>query len=796
MTVLKSLFAAFGLAVLLLGLQGLVYFPLSLVYELWKRRALRRLPPFRGRVSVVVPAYEEERTLRDTVQTVLASDWPDLEVVVVDDGSRDGTSAAVADLAAAGRIVLLRQENAGKAAALNAGIGRCTGEVVLYTDADSVFLPDTVAKTVRWFGDPTVDAVCGNDAPLHAGTALQKLLAITTHIGTGFVRRALSVLGCLPIISGNLGAIRRRVLAEIGGFERIWGEDLEITFRLHRHRKRIVFDPEPRVLAECPSTFGALWRQRVRWVRSYLQICFRYRDLFFRPGALPFSLYLPINFAAMSLVPMLQAALLLLLPLAAARGWIRFGGPLDVAVWLGLVFFYAVALWSVALDRAWGDLRWLGHGLLIVPLSYFYDAVVIHSWWKELHGAEARWDKLERRPVAAAGPAPLTAWAVAGGAAGAAIALALGVLWLARPVGSAPPVTAVAAQIFAAPAPAPAPARSAFRLGVSTHFDAWPDWRTAISAVLTRPQIRRAEVVGVGAGRVEWTYFRWKGHEDAWSNHQKGERDADLLLEATRAFRAEGLEVAAYVDLFAPGWIKAHPQSAAVRADGTPSAEQVSLAELADGAFGARAVEMVEFIASTYPVDAVNLTECAYADVSFGAADLASFRAFTGAADWPRDARGRPDLEDPQIWEWKSATFERFVARAAAAVRRHGKRLYVDVAASWKDLARNGRDYGHDYARLLRLADRVVVWDYFALEGLPPTAAGDLARHLARAFPASHFDVSLGLWGNGSAVVGPADLDAALGAVLASGASQVWVTPNDQVTDAHWAAIVRRLAPP
>jgi glycosyltransferase involved in cell wall biosynthesis len=787
MTVLRALFAAFGLAVLILGLQGIVYFPLTLVYEAWKRRALRRLAPFRGRVSVVIPAYQEERTLRDTVVTVLASDWPDLEVVVVDDGSRDGTSACVADLAAAGRILLVRQENAGKAAALNTGIARCTGEVVLYTDADSVFLPDTVAKTVRWFGDPSVDAVCGNDAPLHAGTGLQKLLAITTHIGTGFVRRALSVLRCLPIISGNLGAIRRRVLAEVGGFERIWGEDLEITFRLHRHKKRIVFDPEPRVLAECPATFGALWRQRVRWVRSYLQICFRYRDLFFRPAAFPFSLYLPINFVSMSVVPMLQASVLLLLPVAAAEGWIRFGGALDVAIWLGLGFFYAVALWSIALDRAWGDLRWLAHGLLIVPLSYFYDAVVIHSWWAELHGTEARWNKLERRPMAATGPAPLVRWAVAGGVAGSAVALAIGLLWLARPAGSAPPGAQAVAQIFATPA------RPAFRLGVSTHFDAWPDWRTAISAVLERPQIRKAEVVGVGAGRVEWTYFRWTGHEDAWSNHQRGEKSADLLLEATRAFRAEGLEVAAYVDLFAPGWIVAHPASAAVRADGTRSAEQVSLAELADGAFGARAVEMIAWIAAHYPVDAVNLTECAYGDVSFGEDDLASFRALTGRADWPRDAKGDVDLEDPLVWDWKSAAFERFVARAAEAARRHGKRLYVDVAASWKDLARNGRDYGHDYARLLRVADRVVVWDYFALEGLPPTAAGDVARHLARSFPQSHFDVSIGLWGRGSGVVPPADLDAALGAVLASGASQVWVTPNDQVTAAHWASITRHL---
>ncbi len=788
MIVLHGIFVAFGLAVFLLGLQGAVYFPLTLVYEAWKRRALRRLPPFRGRVSVVIPAYQEERTLRETVETVLASDWSDLEVVVVDDGSRDGTSAAVRDLAEAKRIVLLSQENAGKAAALNTGIARSTGEVVLFTDADSIFLPDTVAKMVRWFGDAGVDAVCGNDAPLSPRTPLQKLLGVTTHIGTGFVRRALSVVGCLPIISGNLGAIRRRVLDEVGGFERIWGEDLEITFRLHRHRKRIVFDPEPRVLAECPATFGALWRQRVRWVRSYLQIAFRYRDLYFRPSAWPFSLYLPFNFASMSIVPLAQVALVALLPVAASENWISFRGPLELVAWLGLGFFYAVAVYSILLDRAPRDLRWLVHGLLVVPLSYFYNAVVIYSWWKELSGAEARWDKLERRPEPARRHADAARWATAGGAGVTAVALAVGLLWLGRPPGGTPAFPASAVAGISRPAERPA-----FRLGLSTHFDSWPDWHHAVTSILRRPFVRQAEVIGVGAGRVEWTHFRWKGHEEAWSPQQRGERKQDLLLEAARAFRAEGLEVAAFVDLYAPAWIRAHPHAAAVHFDGTSSADQVSLAELADGAFGALVVEMIEELAARYPIDAVNLTEAAYGDTSFGKADLASFRSLTGRRDWPRDALGRVDVDDPTVWEWKCTLFERFVAKAARAVRKHGKRLYVDVAASWKDLSRNGRDFGQDYASLLRLADRVIVWDYFAHEGLPPSASADLARHLATSFPASHIDLSIGLWGRGRAAVGPAEFDAALEATLAAGTSQVWVTPNDRLTDEHWASVVRRL---
>src|SRR5690349_11302110 len=296
MELLRILFWSFGLVVFLLGIQGMLYFPLTVAYEIWKKRALRRLAPFRERVSVVVPAYNEERTIRVAVETLLESDYPDLEVIVVDDGSQDETSQRLQDLHDGGRIRLIRQQNAGKARALNTGIGAARGEVVLYTDADSLFLRDTVSKMVRWFADPSVDAVCGNDMPLRARTGLQKLLAITTHIGTGYVRRALSFIGCLPIISGNLGAIRRRVLEEIGGFLPLWGEDLEITWRLHARKKRIVFDPEPAVLADCPATFGALWKQRVRWMRSYLKVARLHRGLFFRRDAWPFSFYLPVNF--------------------------------------------------------------------------------------------------------------------------------------------------------------------------------------------------------------------------------------------------------------------------------------------------------------------------------------------------------------------------------------------------------------------------------------------------------------------------------------------------------------------
>ncbi|MBI5067116.1 MAG: glycosyltransferase family 2 protein [Deltaproteobacteria bacterium] len=781
MTLLAALFWAFGLTVFVLGLQGLLYFPLTVAYEVWKRRALARLPPFTGRVTVVVPAYNEGRTIRLALETLLESEGVDLEVVVVDDGSTDGTADLVQDLHDQGRIRLLRQANAGKARALDAGIAAATGEVVLYTDADSLFYRRTVAQMARWFADPAIDAVCGNDAPLRAGTGLQKLLVITTHIGTGYVRRALSLLRCLPIISGNLGAIRRRVLQEIGGFRPIWGEDLEITWRLQAHGKRIVFDPEPAVLADCPATFAALWKQRVRWVRSYLKIAWLHRGLFFRRAAFPFSLYLPVNFANMALVPLLQTALFLALPLALTQGWLRPGGTWEVLAWLGLPFFAAVAVYSILLDREPGDLRYLPWGLWILPVSYFFNAVVFYSWWKEMRRAEEKWEKIGRL-----GPAPAAprAWAFAAALVAVALAgaAATWTVMVRREQERAPPP---APQVLGAEA-----ARPAFQLSLSTHFDAWPDWRDATRQLLSRPVVGMVDMVGVGAGRTEWTYFRWEGHEDRWSNHQKGEA-RDLLRTATEELRRRGHRVAAFIDLYAPQWIAGHPGTAAVQVNGKPHAEQVSLAELCEGRFGDLVLEMVEYLAAHYPVDAVDLTEASYGDTSYGEADLDSYRRVTGRKAWPRDWRGRVDVNDPSVWEWKTRLFTGFVARAAEAAHRHGKLLYVDVAASWKDLSRDGRDHGQDYRELLRHADHLVVWDYWVLEGQPPEASKALAERLGAVLPPGRWTLSLGLWGPGGRPVTPEELAQGLAFSLAGGARRIWVTPNDQLRPPHWEEILR-----
>jgi cellulose synthase/poly-beta-1,6-N-acetylglucosamine synthase-like glycosyltransferase len=779
-----SFLAAFAVAALLLGVHLLLLFPLTVVYEVWKRRRLRWLAssPFRGRVSVIVPAYNEERSLRACVDSILASSYREIEVVVVNDGSTDGTERSVADLIESGRIVYVAQENGGKARALNAGIAAARGEVVVFTDADSVFGPETVGLMARWFADPDVSAVCGNDTPLSARTPLQKVLAVTTHIGTGFVRRALSVAGVLPIVTGNLGAVRRECLRKIGGFRPVWGEDLDLTFRLQRERMRIVFDPDPTVRAECPGDLRGLWHQRIRWVRSYLKITRMFPELLWPPTAPPFSCYLPFNAFAQIVVPFLQ---LLSVPLAF-RLALSSGDAFTVGVrflfFLGLGTFLAVATYSILLDRDFRALWYLPlSALLIVPLSFFYDIVVVSSVWQELRKKPERWQQIERLPTGWLGR-----WG--GASLGAAGLVLLALAGLARVSTRAPLPEASLPEVRSARYP------RAREVVLATHLDSWPEWSQAVQSVLQNPDALGAKMIAVGAGRLEWTFFQWKGHRDRWSSTQAGERN-DVLNQTVLALERRGFETAAIVDLYGPRAIETRPGLAAVRFDGQRSLEQVCFTELVSGGYGRDLLEMVEYLTRRYPVAAIALTELSYRAFCFDDRCLASYRRSTGRHRWPLDPSGTVNTDDPSIWEWRSAKMEAFLGEVAGVVHREGKKLFVDVPVSWSDFARHGKDSGLDYTRVLRQADRIVVWDYFAMEGRGPAVSEDLARDLSMNFPADRVFLSVGLWAP-SGAVDPRSLQSALEHALRGGIPNIWITPNYLLTRAHWSAVTAALGKP
>ncbi|UCN14620.1 glycosyltransferase family 2 protein [Cellulomonas iranensis] len=403
---LTSVLVVAGASMLVIGLVRLATVPAAFVFEARQRRAtpgpagcgpLFAEPPA---VSVVVPAFEEELLIGNCLRSILRSEHPRLEVVCVDDGSSDRTHRRMQEVAQTdARVRVLRQQNAGKGAALNTGIAASRGDVVVLVDADGLFRPDTLTLLLRGFRHARVGAVCGNDRPVNLDHVLTRLLALISHVGTGLMRRALDVLGCLPVVSGNIGAYRRDVLERVGPLRTdTLGEDLELTWRVHRAGYGVTFAPDAVVHAESPSTVRGLWRQRVRWARGLLQATSLHRGMIGNPHHGAFGVYLLYNTLAQVVGPFVQVlGAVVSTVLVLVDGPDRL--PASLAGWLllvGLPLSVALLVVAVLLDRSPGDLRQLWTVVLWPPYSALMSLVVLDAARLELGNAENRWNKLER----------------------------------------------------------------------------------------------------------------------------------------------------------------------------------------------------------------------------------------------------------------------------------------------------------------------------------------------------------------------------------------------------------------
>lgn len=417
---------------LVLTVVRVLFVPLALAFEagawLRRRRGSRGLLPAGRRghpplVSVVVPCYNEERVLGACVDSIVNSGYPALDVILVDDGSTDGTAALGRALARrhAG-IRALTKPNGGKGSALNLGIRESRGEIVLLVDADGVFDAQTIPEMLRAFTHPRVGAVCGSDRPVNLDRVQTRFLALISHVGTGLVRRALHVLGCLPVVSGNVGAFRRCALDAVAvpGMGPLrtdtLGEDLELTWRLHRAGYRVAFAPRAVVHAESPSTLRGLWKQRVRWARGLLQALRLHRGMIGNPRYGMFGAFLAYTIVATVLLPVVQIVGTVALPVLWLAGW--WEPPLTVLgllTELGLLLALALVLVALLLDRTPADLRhaWT---LPLWPLySIMMSATLLRGLAHELAGSPQAWNKLERTGVISV--------AIPGGPAGAAVAV-------------------------------------------------------------------------------------------------------------------------------------------------------------------------------------------------------------------------------------------------------------------------------------------------------------------------------------------------------------------------------------
>jgi peptidoglycan/xylan/chitin deacetylase (PgdA/CDA1 family)/glycosyltransferase involved in cell wall biosynthesis len=358
-----------------------------------RTRAAVRIDHYTPPTSIIVPAYNECVGIERAVLSLVASDYPEYEVIVVDDGSTDGTGDVVEKLGL-DRVTVLRQANAGKAAALNRGLAAARHPIIAMVDADTLFEPISLRRLVAPLGDQRVGAVSGNTKVGNRHGLLGRWQHIEYVMGFNLDRRLYDVLRCMPTVPGAIGAFRREALAVAGGVSSdTLAEDTDVTIAIGRAGWEVVYAEDARAWTEAPASLSALWRQRYRWSFGTMQAVWKHRAAVWRRGegrigrrGIPYLVLFQIVLPA--LAPLID--------LFALYG-VVFLDPVPVAA-------YWLAFNAIQLALGWYAFR-LDHEsprpLWTVPVQQFVYRqlmymVVLESLLSAIRGVRLRWQHLER----------------------------------------------------------------------------------------------------------------------------------------------------------------------------------------------------------------------------------------------------------------------------------------------------------------------------------------------------------------------------------------------------------------
>ncbi|MGN6278950.1 MAG: glycosyltransferase [Sphingomonas sp.] len=369
-------------------------------------------------VTVLIPAFNEERVIERAVRGVLASSEVHVEVIVIDDGSSDATSAVVAAaFADESRVRLLTLENGGKARALNRALELVNSEIVIALDADTQFEPTTIARLARWFEDPRLGAVAGNAKVGNRVNLVTRWQALEYITAQNLERRALGRLNAITVVPGAVGAWRLEAIRAVGGYPHdTLAEDQDLTIAIQRAGWSVRYDQFAVAWTEAPETFRALAKQRFRWAYGTLQCLWKHGGVMAsgRPRGLawiglPQAIVFQIVLAAIS--PIIDLALLVSFfttyLAVEAHGWAQTSHDVEKMLAYWLVFTaidMLAATIAFALERRerW-RLLWL-----LIPQRIGYRQVmyyvVVKAIAQALRGPQVGWGKFQRTGRAVAQP--------------------------------------------------------------------------------------------------------------------------------------------------------------------------------------------------------------------------------------------------------------------------------------------------------------------------------------------------------------------------------------------------------
>ncbi|MEM4375040.1 MAG: glycosyltransferase family 2 protein, partial [Nitrososphaerota archaeon] len=230
--------------------------------------AVERMEPYITSVSVIIPAYNEEKWIAKTIEALLETDYPNLEIIVVDDGSTDRTYEIALQYRRRG-VVVLHKENGGKASAINYGLLYARGEIIFTVDADSLVSRNAITLMTSYFRDSRVVGVAGNVRVVNKVNWLTGNQALEYVTQINLLRRATASLGVVQVMPGPLSAFRREVLEGLGKYDRdTVTEDFDITVKLLKSGGILQAPTKALAYTEAPTRLGDFYRQRIRWYRG------------------------------------------------------------------------------------------------------------------------------------------------------------------------------------------------------------------------------------------------------------------------------------------------------------------------------------------------------------------------------------------------------------------------------------------------------------------------------------------------------------------------------------------------
>jgi cellulose synthase/poly-beta-1,6-N-acetylglucosamine synthase-like glycosyltransferase/peptidoglycan/xylan/chitin deacetylase (PgdA/CDA1 family)/spore germination protein YaaH len=380
------------------------------------RRHFEKFPDyidkFKPSVAVIIPAFNEEKVIRRTVDAVLRSNYSNFEIILVDDGSMDSTLNVMQYFFSENpKVRIYSKSNAGKWSALNFGIEKTRAQVLVTLDADTIFRSSTIEKLIPYFSDLRVGAVAGNTKVGNRHNTLTRWQALEYITSQNLDRRAFDVMNCITVVPGSVGAWRRKAVLEAGGFsDRTLAEDADLTLSIIRLGYKVTYQERAVAYTEAPETIKDFLRQRFRWMLGTLQAAWKHADALFRPRygalgiiALPNIFVFQIIFTLIS--PLMDLTILGSLTWAL---WQSAHHPVDYSAFFAVqklvkyyLFFLAVdfltsaTAFALEKNEDWKLLFWL------VPQRFFYRQlmyfVAFKVFFSALKGKIVGWGKLHRR---------------------------------------------------------------------------------------------------------------------------------------------------------------------------------------------------------------------------------------------------------------------------------------------------------------------------------------------------------------------------------------------------------------